>query len=165
MATVPLGANNVLINKPVLDILEEMRVNPIAILANIAMGKDQNGLHDEDIEIDHVLSAAKELTQYIQPKKRSFDVNAKVSGNVTYNVVQFSAVMPDAALKLQEDIIALQSGRMGLTGVETKQMMKEVPTLDAATIEAMRIDVDKLPVVDGITDIDYVPGKPNRSGR
>jgi hypothetical protein len=135
----PLGALNPLINSEVFSTLAEEECDPIRILAKIANG-------EMGADIDHQLSAAKELAQYMHAKKRSIDMRAAVKGNITYNIVQFGQVAPEEAQILRE------RARASLAKPKT---MKEVKALvaeenqkapSAVVIEAMRESVEVLDV-------------------
>jgi len=77
------GQGNPLVNKPILDTLEEEGVDPIRIMAKFASGELAE-------DADQQLAAAKELAQYVHPKKRSLDVNKEIKASVTFSVVRFS---------------------------------------------------------------------------
>lgn len=141
------GEGNPLANKPILDVLEEEGVDPIRILAKFASGE----LAEES---DQQLSAAKELAQYVHPKKRALDVNKEIKASVTFSVVRFSDVMPDQAAIMAEQLDKLQGSRMVLDNTAARKLMKDVTELDNVTLEAMRTDVEKLKTdEDGIIDV------------
>ena len=141
------GEGNPLVNKPILDVLEDEGVDPIRILAKFASGE----LAEES---DQQLSAAKELAQYVHPKKRALDVNKEIKASVTFSVVRFSDVMPDQAAIMADQLDKLQGSRMMLDNQAARKLMKDVTELDNVTLEAMRTDVEKLKTdEDGITDV------------
>ncbi|HPM74518.1 MAG TPA: hypothetical protein PLA71_02210 [Saccharofermentans sp.] len=141
------GEGNPLVNKPILDVLEEEGVDPIRILAKFASGE----LAEES---DQQLSAAKELAQYVHPKKRALDVNKEIKASVTFSVVRFSDVMPDQAAIMADQLDKLQGSRMVLDNTAARKLMKDVTELDNVTLEAMRTDVEKLKTdEDGIIDV------------
>lgn len=141
------GEGNPLVNKPILDVLEEEGVDPIRILAKFASGE----LAEES---DQQLSAAKELAQYVHPKKRALDVNKEIKASVTFSVVRFSDVMPDQAAIMAAQLDKLQGSRMVLDNAAARKLMKDVTELDNVTLEAMRTDVEKLKTgEDGIIDV------------
>lgn len=141
------GQGNPLVNKPILDTLEEECVDPIRIMAKFASGELAE-------DADQQLAAAKELAQYVHPKKRSLDVNKEVKASVTFSVVRFSDVMPDQAAIMAEQLDKLQGSRMMLDNTAARKLMKDVTELDNVTLEAMRTDVEKLKTdEDGIIDV------------
>ena len=143
MSRVPLGVDSQLINKEVIDILEEEGVDPIRILAQFAKG-------DLAEDASQQLAAAKELAQYVRPKKRALDVNKEVKASVQFSVVRFSDVMPDEAKLISDQLQQMRADKLSLTNVTAKKLMKEVEKnkLNAVTIDAMRTDTERL-VVDG----------------
>lgn len=141
------GQGNPLVNKPILDTLEELGVDPIRIMAQFASGKLAE-------DADQQLAAAKELAQYVHPKKRSLDVNKEIKASVTFSVVRFSDVMPDQAAIMADQLDKLQGSRMMLDNQAARKLMKDVTELDNVTLEAMRTDVEKLKTdEDGIIDV------------
>jgi len=141
------GQGNPLVNKPILDTLEEEGVDPIRIMAKFASGE----LAEDP---DQQLAAAKELAQYVHPKKRSLDVNKEIKASVTFSVVRFSDVMPDQAAIMADQLDKLQGSRMMLDNQAARKLMKDVKELDNVTLEAMRTDVEKLKTdEDGIIDV------------
>lgn len=141
------GQGNPLVNKPILDTLEEEGVDPIRIMAKFASGELAE-------DADQQLAAAKELAQYVHPKKRSLDVNKEIKASVTFSVVRFSDVMPDQAAIMAEQLGKLQGSRMMLDNQAARKLMKDVTELDNVTLEAMRTDVEKLKTdEDGIIDV------------
>lgn len=141
------GQGNPLVNKPIMDTLEELGVDPIRIMAQFASGELAE-------DADQQLAAAKELAQYVHPKKRSLDVNKEIKASVTFSVVRFSDVMPDQAAIMAEQLDKLQGSRMMLDNTAARKLMKDVTELDNVTLEAMRTDVEKLKTdEDGITDV------------
>ena len=141
------GQGNPLVNKPIMDTLEELGVDPIRIMAQFASGELAE-------DADQQLAAAKELAQYVHPKKRSLDVNKEIKASVTFSVVRFSDVMPDQAAIMADQLDKLQGSRMMLDNTAARKLMKDVTELDNVTLEAMRTDVEKLKTdEDGITDV------------
>jgi hypothetical protein len=141
------GQGNPLVNKPILDTLEEEGVDPIRIMAKFASGELAE-------DADQQLAAAKELAQYVHPKKRSLDVNKEIKASVTFSVVRFSDVMPDQAAIMADQLDKLQGSRMMLDNQAARKLMKDVTELDNVTLEAMRTDVEKLKTdEDGIIDV------------
>ncbi|HMV57030.1 MAG TPA: hypothetical protein PKD38_07465 [Nitrospira sp.] len=134
----PLGAHSPLVNMDILEVLEEEGVDPIRVLAQVANGQ---------ISADPILrmQAAKELAQYVHPKKKALDLRASGKLAVTYNVVNFSEVMPDQAAQLKEQTQALLDSRPR-TKAEVKQLVRTTPVNSAVLIEAMRNDVEGLVV-------------------
>jgi hypothetical protein len=134
----PLGAHSPLINHDILRTLEEEGADPIRLLAQAVNG---------DLTADPVLriAAAKELAQYIHPKKKALDLRASGKLAVTYNVVNFSEVMPDQAKQLAEQTQALLDNRPR-TKAEVRQAVRATPVNSAVLIEAMRSDVERLVV-------------------
>ena len=122
----------------ILAVLEEEGVDPIRVLAQVANGQ---------ISADPILrmQAAKELAQYVHPKKKALDLRASGKLAVTYNVVNFSEVMPDQAAQLKEQTQALLDSRPR-TKAEVKQLVRTTPVNSAVLIEAMRNDVEGLVV-------------------
>ena len=141
------GQGNPLVNKPIMDTLEELGVDPIRVMALFASGELAE-------DADQRLAAAKELAQYVHPKKRSLDVNKEIKASVTFSVVRFSDVMPDQAAIMAEQLDKLQGSRMMLDNTAARKLMKDVTELDNVTLEAMRTDVEKLKTdEDGLTDV------------
>lgn len=136
----PLGVHSPLINNDILQTLQEEGADPIRLLAQAVNG---------DLTQDPVLriAAAKELAQYIHPKKKALDLRASGKLAVTYNVVNFSEVMPDQAAQLREQTQALIDNRPK-TIAEVRQRVRATPVNSAVLIEAMRNDVEKLVVDD-----------------
>ena len=134
----PLGAHSPLVNMDILAVLEEEGVDPIRVLAQVANGQ---------ISADPILrmQAAKELAQYVHPKKKALDLRSSGKLAVTYNVVNFSEVMPDQAAQLKEQTQALLDSRPR-TKAEVKQLVRSTPVNSAVLIEAMRNDVEGLVV-------------------
>lgn len=134
----PLGVHSPLINNDLLQTLEEEGVDPIRVLAQVASGS---------LTADPALrlSAAKELAQYLHPKKKALDLRANGKLAVTYNVVNFSEVMPDQAAALAAQTQALLDSRPK-TRAEVKQLVRVTPVNSAALVEAMRDDVEGLVV-------------------
>lgn len=125
-----------MINLDVMQTLEEERVDPIRVMARLARDGETEELR---------LSAAKELAQYIHPKKKALDLRAQGKLQVTYNIVNFSDVMPDEAATLEAQTKALLDSRPR-TRHEIKMLSKMVQPQSAAIIEAMRSDVERLVV-------------------
>lgn len=91
----------ILWNKPVVEQLLALQCNPIAVMASFANGSTPNGM---PIEPGQQLAAARELAKYVFPQKRSLDVQKDVKHQVTFEVVSFKDVEPEAALKLAEAV-------------------------------------------------------------
>jgi hypothetical protein len=138
MARVPsLGVGNALINYDVLKMLEEEDCDPLRVLAKFVSGEIA-------APVEARLSAAKELAQYVAPKKRSLDMSAHVKGNVTYNVVNYSEVMPDQAQQLRAMTQELLD-QQPLSRDQMKALVRATPMHSATIIEAMREDIERLP--------------------
>ena len=133
-----LGVHSPLINHDLFQTLEEEGVDPIRIMAQVANG---------ELTPDPVMrfAAAKELAQYIHPKKKSLDMRMSGKMQVTYNVVNFSEVMPDQAQALREQTQAMIDNRPR-TRAEVKAIVRATPVNSAALVEAMRSDVERLVV-------------------
>jgi hypothetical protein len=83
--------------------LEKEKVDPIQVLAAFAKGQ----LSDDPA---HQLSAAKELANYLHPKKKSVDVKAEAKVGVTYEVVSFKDIAPTKAKVLTDQVTYLAEG-------------------------------------------------------
>lgn len=158
---IPEGRNNALFNRDIMRTLENEGVDPIRILAQIAAGTLVMPDGTEHVyELNDRLAAAKELAQYVYPKKRSLDVNKEIKASVQLQVVKFADVMPDQAAIVAEEVQKLQENKSLLIGNMSKDvkkmLMQDVRHLDAVTVEAMREDVEAL-VVDenGIVQNEY----------
>ena len=142
MARVPMRFD--LLNKGVIDTLEEEGVDPIAILARFA-----NGTLSDDPALR--LSAAKELAQYVFPKKRSLDVNKEIKASISFNVVKFSEVMPEEAKQLNANFSQLRHKSALMSRPVAQRLLKDVRELDGVLVEAMRSDTERL-IEDEIID-------------
>lgn len=151
---IPLGTHSKIINFDVIQSLEEAGCDPIKILADAAKGmmtyKDENGVETNVmVDPEKRISAAKELASYLFPKKRSLDMSAVTKASVTYNIVNFSEVMPDQSALLEQQV-----KDMALNVPRTRAEMKMVVNASrkeqtsAVVIEAMRSDVERLVVDD-----------------
>lgn len=155
----PLGVHSPLINSDIFQTLEEEGCDPIRIMAMIANGAVEVIVPQSGeklaipVEISERLNAAKELAQYLYPKKRSLDLRASGKLAVTYNIVNFSEVMPDQAAQLAEQTQQMIDNRPR-TKAEVRQLARMTPVNSAALVEAMRHDVETLVVdEDGIIDV------------
>lgn len=95
-------AANILYNQPVLDQLASFDCNPIEIMAQFALGGGD--MVGADVKSDLQFAAAKELAQYLFPKKRSLDVQKDVKHTVSFEVVSFKDIEPNKAIELAEEV-------------------------------------------------------------
>jgi hypothetical protein len=139
--TIPIGAHGPDID--VVKVLVEEGCDPIRILAKLAMGSDDN----------LSFAAAKELAQYVHPKKKAMDLRASVKTAVTYQVVSFSDVAPDAAKQLSEQTKNLMQQKLPRTRAEVRLAAAAAPVISAQVIEAMREDIEALEDEDDTIDV------------
>lgn len=140
-----LGVHSPLINHDLIQTLEEEGADPIRVLAQMCTG---------DLTADPNLrfAAAKELAQYLHPKKKALDLRSSGKLAVTYNIVNFSDVMPDEANQLREATQQMIDNRPR-TKAEVKALARATPVNSATLVEAMRHDVERLTVDEnGIVD-------------
>jgi hypothetical protein len=140
-----LGVHSPLINGDVLQTLEDEGADPIRYMAKIVNG-------DEPASPEIRFAAAKELAMYVHPKKKALDLRMQGKVAVTYNVVQFSQVMPDEAQALADQTRAMLDNRPR-TRAEVRQIERSTAVNSAALVEAMRRDVEGLVVdANGLVD-------------
>lgn len=156
---VTLGAHSALANPEVIKLLEEEGCDPLRILAQIAMG-------NLGADVDHRLSAAKELAQYVHAKKRSVDISAHIKGNVTYNIVSFGDVAPEAAAELGNQAKAMLTA-YPKSRAAMKEAIAESKELPALVIEAVRDNAETFVArpIEPSADWDSIPDDTDTSPR
>lgn len=113
-------------------VLKEEDCDPIKILARHALGDDPT----------LSFAAARELAQYIHPKKRALDLRAHVKTQVSYQIVSFASLEPDQAKELAAASSEMMKTRMPKTRDAVRLAEAAAPRISPQIIEAMRDNME-----------------------
>jgi hypothetical protein len=149
----PMGAGTVLQNMHVVNVCEQLEVDPIKFLAEVVKGTIV-------AETSERISAAKELAAYMHTKQKAVEHRGEINNTLTYQIVNFGSVAPEAAQQLKEHAQAILDNRPK-TRAEINAAKRANPVTDmepVLMIDAMRQDVDNITVgEDGLRVLDEKP--------